>query len=89
MSKDKKDPIIVKEGPQPCGCYVTEFSDDTKLVQFCLVCGMMEAAQALNVAAQAFGSIATHLRDMQKNNAMARAVASVPTRGKGPKIIEP
>lgn len=86
MSKKKKDPIIVKEGPHPCGCYVTEFSDDTKLIRFCPSCGMMEAAQALNLAAQAFSSIASHLRDMQKNEAMARAVANVP---KGPRIIEP
>lgn len=43
---------VVKEGPQTCGCYVTEYDDDTKEVQPCLACGLREAGECFQRGGQ-------------------------------------
>ncbi len=83
MSKKKeKTPIIVKEGPEPCGCYHTEFSDGTVKVRPCVPCGIMEAAQALSGAAAALAAVSASMRSSIQQALIRRSVDDV---AKGPK----
>jgi hypothetical protein len=70
-------PKITKEELKPCGCHVTEYSDDTVGIQHCPACGILEAAESMNRAAQALAGVAGFLKKAHNDKSLAAAVASV------------
>ena len=75
MSEEKK--IVTKDEAQPCGCHVREFSDKSMSVRPCPGHGLLDAARALNMAAQALNAVGGSILSNQQQAAMAQAVSKV------------
>jgi len=59
---EETPPIIKSQMRKPCGCIITELSNETTQMSPCVPCGMMEAARALASVGQILAAVATRMR---------------------------
>ena len=84
----EQEPVITSQKRNPCGCFVTEYSNGLAQVQPCLPCGMMMVARHLRDAAQALVATAGVLRQnitLGEVNQMKEAARAAVNR-KGPHL---
>ena len=75
-------PVVVSEQAQPCGCFITQYSNNTANVRPCPPCAMKEAARHLSLAANALQAGANRWAEEQAAAAAPAIVLPGPGSGR-------
>ena len=55
-------PLVKNQKHKPCGCVITELSNDTTQMSPCVPCGLMEVARAMGSIGQILAAVATRIQ---------------------------
>jgi len=66
--------MIKSQKTKPCGCILTEMSNDTTQMSPCVPCGLMEVARAMGSIGQILAAVATRIQVDRDNTDINIAV---------------
>lgn len=85
MSQEEPKRLIKNIDAKPCGCRITEYSDNSKVIAPCVPCGLNAVAESIHIAcqnfysgmrqaSQALAAVATTIRSAHNSAALEAAV---------------